>query len=134
MIEGAKFEPGQEFRHKLEEISSAAQRLLLYLLAIIQHRPDLRPEAVPERLRMANSRFRALLGDELQILSARLLGQDYRPDQDVPGALVELQQAVAAQSGTIVLADVAAQIRARLALYQEAVPIVLQMARPGWWD
>ena len=134
LIEGAKFEPGQEFRHKLEEISSAAQRLLLYLLAIIQHRPDLRPEAVPERLRMANSRFRALLGDELQILSARLLGQDYRPDQDVPGALVELQQAVAAQSGTIVLADVAAQIRARLALYQEAVPIVLQMARPGWWD
>lgn len=56
LIESAKFEPGQEFRRKLQEISSIAQRLFLYLLAIIQHRPYVRPEAAPEPLRGASAR------------------------------------------------------------------------------
>ncbi len=129
LLESAEFEPGEEIRRNLESISSSAQRLLLYLLAIVQHRPDLRPEAVPEPLRVASARFRALLADELQILGGRAIGQDSRPDQDLQAALVELEQAVAAQIGAIADADVAAQVRARLALYQETVPLVLQMAR-----
>jgi len=142
LLEGAKFEPGEESRRKLEEISSAAQRLLLYLLAVIQHRPDLRPEAVTEPLRVASSRFRATLADELQLLGARVTGQvftgsagalasapDDRPEKDLQCALVELEQAVASHMGGVADADVAAQVRARLALYQESVPLVLQMAR-----
>jgi multidrug resistance protein MdtO len=129
LLKGAKFEPGEELRRQLEENSSAAQRLLLYLLAIIQHRPDLRPEAVPETVRGASSRFRAALADELQILSARLIGQPQRSQQDLQGALVELEQTVAGQIAVIPNADVAEQIRARLALYRETVPIVLQMPR-----
>jgi multidrug resistance protein MdtO len=129
LLEGAKFEPGKELRRKLEAFSSSAQRLLLYLLAIIQHRPDLRPEAVPEAVRVASSRFRSALADELQILGARVTGQDDRQAQDLRGALVEIEQAVASQLGAIADADVAEQVRARLALYQEAVPLVLEMGR-----
>src|SRR5262249_25635154 len=91
LLESAKLEPGQEFRRKLEEINSAAQRLLLCLLAIIQHRPDLRPEAVPEVLRGASADFRTALAGELQILAGRVIGQDQRPDQDLQGPLHELE-------------------------------------------
>jgi len=129
LLESAKFEPGEEARRKLEEIVSCAQRLLLYLLAIIQHRPDLRPEAVTESLRVASSRFRTTLADELQILGARTIGKDDRPDEDMQGALSELEQSVASQIGAVAYTNVAAQIRARLTLYQAAVPIVTQMAR-----
>jgi multidrug resistance protein MdtO len=129
LLQSAKFELSQEFRRKLQEISSTAQRLFLYLLAIIQHRPDLRPEAVPELLREASSRFRAALADELHILSARVIGREVRPDHDFQGALVELERVSASQVATIGSADVVAQARARLALYQEAVPIVQQMAQ-----
>jgi multidrug resistance protein MdtO len=129
LLESAKFEPGQEIRSKLGSVSSCSQRLLLYLLAIIQHRPDLRPEAVPEPLRIASSRFRTTLADELQILGARVAGQDDRPDLDLQGALVALELAVSLEIGAITEGDVATQIRSRLQLYQDAVPAVLQMAR-----
>jgi multidrug resistance protein MdtO len=129
LLEGAKFEPGEESRRKFEEISSTAQRLLLYLLAVIQHRPDLRPEAVTEPLRVASRRFRAALADELQILSGCVLGQESRSDQGLQGALVELEHAAASQIDQIADADVVGQIRARLSLYQDAVRIVLQMDR-----
>ena len=129
LLESAKFEPDEKVRRKLEEMSSAAQRLLLYLLAIIQHRVDLRPEAVTEPLRVASMRLRATLADELQILGDRTLGNDGRPTPDLQGALAELEQAVAFQINTVANADVVAQVRARLALYQEAVPITLQLAR-----
>jgi len=129
LIESARFEPGEESRRKLEEMSSAAQRLLLYLLAIIQHRSDLRLEAVPEALVVGGRRFRVALADELQILSARVTGHDNRPDQDLSGALAELDQVVAIQIPQLADADVAGQVRARLSLYKDVVPIVLQMTR-----
>jgi len=124
LLEGAKFEPGKELRRKLAGINSTAQRLFLYLLAIIQHRPDVRPEAVPEPLREASADFRTALSEQLQTLSARIMGDDVRPDHDSPGALVELEQVAAAQMGNIADVDVVAQIRARLELYQQAVLIV----------
>jgi multidrug resistance protein MdtO len=129
LLESARFEFGTEFRRKLEAINSAAQRLLLYLLAVVQHRSDLPPDAVPESLRVASLRFRTALANELGVLAARINGRDHRQDEDLQGALVEVEQSVASQSGTITVADVAAQIHARLELYQESVPVVLQMAR-----
>jgi multidrug resistance protein MdtO len=129
LLESAKFEPGQKFRRKLQEISSTAQRLFLYLLAIIQHRPDLRPDAVPEPLREASASFRTALAQKLQILGARIVGQEVRSDRDLQATLVELEQVAAPQIATIGSADAVAQVRARLLLYQEAVPIVEQIAR-----
>ena len=129
LLESSKFEPGEKVRRKLETISSEAQRLLLYLLAIGQHRADLRPEAVPETIRVASSRFRALFAAQLQILAARAIGRIDQSDQDLHGALVELEQAVASQTGAMADASVVEQVRSRLALYQAVVPIGSQMAR-----
>jgi len=129
LLESSKFEPREELRRKLETISSEAQRLLLYLLALIQHRADLRPEAVPETIRVASSRFRASFAAELQILAARAIDPTDQPDQNLQGALVQLEQEVASQIGAIADASVVEQVRARFALYQAAVPIVSQMAR-----
>jgi multidrug resistance protein MdtO len=126
LLGSAKFELDQKIGQKLQELSSVAQRLLLYLLAIVQHRPDLRPEAVPEPLRVASSRFRTVLSDELQLLGARLAAKDDRADLDLQNALNDLERTV---SSEIVNADVAAQIHARLLLYQEAVPLVQQITR-----
>ena len=50
-----------------------------------------------ESLRVASSRFRTTLTDELQILGARTIGKDDRPDEDMQGALSELEQSVASQ-------------------------------------
>jgi multidrug resistance protein MdtO len=129
LLEGAKFEPGEELRRKLAEINSTAQRLFLYLLAIIQHRPDVRPEAVPDVLREASATFRNALADELRTLSARLIGREVGPDKDLQGAFVQLEQVAATQIATIGSADVVGQIRGRTALYQQAVPIVQQIAQ-----
>jgi multidrug resistance protein MdtO len=129
LLKGAKFEPGEEVRKKLKDLSSAAQRLLFYLLAIVQHRPDLRPDAVPEALVAASSRFRTTLANELQILGARVIGREQRPDQDLQGAIGDLERTVASRIDGITDAGLVEQIRARLALYQEAVPIVAQMTR-----
>jgi multidrug resistance protein MdtO len=129
LLEGAKFEPGEQVRRKLQEINSTAQRLFLYLLAIIQHRPDVRPEAVPEPLREASASFRTALADELQILSARIIRKEIRPDHDLQGTLIELERVSASQIGTITSSDVVAQVRARATLYRQVVRIVQQMAR-----
>ena len=129
LLESARFEPGAEFRRKLEAINSAAQRLLLYLLAIIQHRPDLRSDAVPESLRVASLRIRTTLANELEVLAARTNGPDHRQHEDLQGALVEVEQTVASQSSLITEPALTAQIHARLELYQASVPVVLQMAR-----
>src|SRR5262249_10856217 len=122
LVEGAKFEPGEAFRKRLEGVSTTAQRLLLYLLATIHHRPYLRPEAVPEPLRLAAARFRATLADELQILAGRMLGKDGRPDHDLSGALVELEHSVSSHIGAVTDPNLTSQIQGRLELYRESVP------------
>jgi hypothetical protein len=101
----------------------------LHLLAIIQHRPDLRPSAVPEPLRAASAKFRATLVGVLLNLSDRVEGKSDRAMPDLPSALAELENIVAAHINAVTDASVAAQIRARLALYQEAVPFALKLIR-----
>jgi multidrug resistance protein MdtO len=129
LLESSKFEPGENVRRKLEELSSKAQRLLLYFLAVIQHRPAVRPDAVPEPLRVASSRFRTTLADELQTLAARADGQVDRPGQDLKSALAELEQSVAASKDPMANVEVAVQVHGRLGLYQEAARILAQMAQ-----
>ena len=62
-------------------------------------------------------------------LAARVAGKSARAMPDLSSALAELEKTVAAQIRTVTDAGVAAQIRARLALYQETVPFALKLIR-----
>ncbi len=127
--EGSKFEFDTVRRERLIDIDNTAQRLFLHLLAIVQHRPDLRPFQAPEPLRAASARFKATLAGLLLNLADRVGGKGERPMPDLPSALAELEKTVATQINTVTDANVAAQVRARLALYQEAVPFAMKLVR-----
>jgi hypothetical protein len=129
LLESSKFEFGVARRERLEAVSYTVQMFFLHLLAIIQHRPDLRPSAVPEPLRTASAKFRATLTGVLENLSDRVEGKSARAMPDLPLALAELEKTVAAHIRTVTDAGVAAQIRARLALYQETVPFAMRLIR-----
>jgi hypothetical protein len=129
LLESSKFEFGAARRERLEAVSYTVQMFFLHLLAIIQHRPDLRPSAVPEPLRAASAKFRAALTGVLLNLADRVDGKSARAMPDLSSALAELEKTVAAQINTVTDARVAAQIRARLALYQETVPFVMKLTR-----
>lgn len=129
LFESSKFEPGALQRERLEAMDNTAQMLFLHQLAIIQHRPDIRPSAVPEPLRAASAKFRATLAEFLLNTSDRVNDKSERPVPDLPSALVELEQAVAAQIKTVTDANIVRQIRARLTLYQETVPIAMKLTR-----
>ena len=127
--ESSKFESGAARRERLMVIDNTVQMFFLYLLAIVQHRPDLRPFTVPESLRVASVRFRATLADVLLNLADRVEGKAERPMPDLAAALADLEKTVAAQINTVTDAGIAAQIRARLALCQEAVPFAMKLVR-----
>jgi multidrug resistance protein MdtO len=131
LLESSKFESGAERREQLEAIRDGAQTLFLHQLAIIQHRSDLRPSSVPEPLRAESLRFRKTLATVLDNLSDRVQGKPERLMPDLKSAMADLEQTVAAQINTVTDAGVAAQIRARLALYQAAVPIATKLSRLG---
>ncbi|MGO8836383.1 MAG: FUSC family protein [Limisphaerales bacterium] len=124
MQESSKFEGGSELRKKLEAFGDGAKSLLLHLLAIIQHRPDLRPDAVPEPLRAASLRFRTTLAGVLENLSDRVQGKPERPWPDFKSALAELEKTFAVEIKNVTDANAVAHLHGRLALYRETVPIV----------
>ena len=126
--ESSKFESGSELRKGLEALDDQARSLTLHLLAIIQHRPDLRPAAVPERLRAASLRFRLALAGALQNLSDRVQGQAKGPQPDHAAELAELERIFAVEINSIREANVVAQINGRLALYREIVPVVAKLS------
>jgi multidrug resistance protein MdtO len=129
LFESSKFEPGASERKTLEEIRDATQTLFLHELAIIQHRADLRPHAVPETIRAASARFRAALADVLLNLSDRVEGKSERPGPQLSSTLRDLETSVAVQIRNIDDASLLAQIRARLELYREAVPSTEKLVR-----
>jgi len=130
LLESSKFESGAERRERLEAISNTAQALFLHQLAIIQHRSDLWPSSVPESLRAASARFRTTLAGVLMNLGDRVEGKPERPMPDLPSALAELEKAIATQIKHVSDTGVAAQIHARLTLYQETIPLVMRLTRP----
>jgi multidrug resistance protein MdtO len=129
MLEGSKFEFVTSRREKLEVVNDTIQKLFLYLMAIIQHRPDLRPSAVPEPLRAASFHFRTSLAEAFEIISDRVEGKSERPIPELQAALDALEQTVARQINAVTDVNIIAEIRARLALYQKTVPIVMQLVR-----
>jgi multidrug resistance protein MdtO len=127
LLESSKFESGAEQRGRLETIGNTAQALFLYQIAIIQHRSDLRPSSVPEPLHAASAKFRLTLAEVLLNLADRVEGKPERLMPDLPSALAELEKTVATEIKHVSDTNVAAQVRARLTLYQEAVPFVMKL-------
>ena len=129
MQESSKFESGGELRKKLESLGDEAKSLMLRLLAIIQHRPDLRPDVVPEPLRAASLRFRTTLAGVLENLSDRVQGKPERQWPDIEAALAEVEKTIAVEIKNVTDANVVAHLLGRLALYKEIVPVVGKLTR-----
>jgi len=127
--ESSKFESDAVRRERLMVIDNTVQMFFLHLLAIVQHRPDLRPSAVPVPLRAASARFRATLAGVLLNLADRVEGKTERPMPNLPSALADLEKTVATLIKTVTDANVAAEIRARFALYEQAVPFAMKLVR-----
>lgn len=126
--ESSVFEPGLAARDRIEGASEKAKALLLYLLAVIQHRPDLRPESVPEPLRVASKRFREGLADLLDDLSLEAVNKAEPRVVEVKSALRDLQQTMATDMSEILDITSATQIRGRLVLYKEATSVAVTLA------
>jgi len=122
--ESSRFESGGEQRKGLEALDDQGRSLTLHLLAIIQHRPDLRPAAVPEALRAASLRFRTALAAVLENLSDRVQGKAQRPWPDLAAEWAELEKTFAVEINNIRDANVVAHLHGRLALYRDIVPVV----------
>ena len=129
MREGSRFESGGDLRKGLEALADEAKSLSLHLLAIIQHRPDLRPDAVPEPLRAASFRFRTRLAAVLENLSDRVRGKPERPWPDLEAELAEVERTFAVEIKSVTDANVVAHLHGRLALYKEIVPVVGKLTR-----
>jgi multidrug resistance protein MdtO len=129
MFESAKFESGAFRRGNLAETNDAIQTLFLFLMAFVQHRPDLRPSMVPAPLYAASFHFRTKLAEGLEVLSDRMAGQIGRTMPDLQLALTSLEETVSQQIHTVSDSGLVAHIRARLTLYQEAVAITVKLTR-----
>jgi multidrug resistance protein MdtO len=129
MMESSKFEPGSLLRGNLEATNYTVQRLFLYLMAIIQHRPDLRPGTIPEPMRAASSHFRTALAVTLENVSDQLACQPGSSQTDLTAAYIRLEETVTTQIHAVTDPILAAHIRARLALYQEATSSTMTLTR-----
>jgi hypothetical protein len=130
MQESSKFESGAEIRKKLEALDDGAKSLFLPLLALIQHRPDLRPDdSVPEPMRSASLRFRTTLARLLENLADGVEGKPQRPWPDLEAELAELERTFAIEIKNVADANVAANLHGRLALYKEIVPAAGELMR-----
>jgi len=129
MREGSKFESGGELRKGLEALADEAKSLTLHLLAVIQHRPDLRPAAVPEPLRAASLRFRTTLAAALENLSDRVQGKPEHSWPDIEAELADMEKTFAVEIKNVTEVNVVAQLHGRFALYKEIVPMVGKLTR-----
>ena len=69
------------------------------------------------------------MAEALENISDRVEGKSERPIPELQAALDALEQTVALQINAVTDVSIIAEIRARLALYQKTVPILMQLAR-----
>jgi multidrug resistance protein MdtO len=123
-----EFEPGAPSRNRFEAASQKTKTLFLNLLAILQHRTDLRPGSVPESIRASSARFRTTLSDLLDALSNRDADRVRHGVAESKAALAGLEQTVAADISGVRDPAFAGEIHGRLALYQEAAAIAVALS------
>jgi multidrug resistance protein MdtO len=127
--ESLEFEPGAAVRERFRAAGDKMKTLLLYLLAIVQHRPNLRPDSVPESLRAGSARFRETLADFLDNLANGVVDDAESRSAHVKTAFRELEQTISTDIDDIQDTTSVAEIRGRLVLYQEATSVAVTIAR-----
>jgi multidrug resistance protein MdtO len=124
----SEFEPGTAQLGSIEAASEKMKALFLNLLAILQHRIDLRPDSVPESMRAASVRFRAALADLLDDLSTGATVNTRHRIADSKAALADVEQTFATDTNNIKDDAIAAQMRGRLVLYHRAASVAVTLA------
>ena len=127
---GAKFEPGAGIRRQLDHARSCAEKLMIPLLAIVQHKVDLPMGTLPQPLHQAYCRLNTAIAHFLEELAEETSGHDAISLPDLLTPLQELETEAAGHLSFTTDVAAAGHIRARLELCRQAVRIASQMERP----
>jgi multidrug resistance protein MdtO len=127
-LEEAAFEPSlpgeeeRDTRAALQRVTIDAQAVFLNQLAIARHRPDFALDLLPPALRAGIRRLNTAVAARLDAVADRIEGKRETPLPDLQAALADLAGIVESLRGPATSDEVAAEARARLALYRMLVP------------
>jgi multidrug resistance protein MdtO len=106
----------------LQRVTIDAQAVFLNQLAIARHRPDIALALLPPALRSGIRRLNTAVAARLDALADRIEGKADTSFPNLEAPLADLAGVVESLLGHMPTADVAAEARARLALYRVLVP------------
>jgi len=135
-LEEAAFEPDvlSPEKHGLRDVAQRvtidAQAVFLNQLAVARHRPDFAPGVLPPPVRAGIRRLNTAVAARLDAVADSVEGKARAPLPDLQGPLADLADVVESSLGRVASADVAAQVRGRLALYRVLVPRIERLAAP----
>src|SRR5262249_3623730 len=105
-----------------------AQAVFLNQLAIARHRPDFARSVLPPSVRAGISRFNTAVAERLDAVANPGDGTAGAPRPGLRGPLAELTEVVEPVVADAGRSAVAAELRARLALYRLLVPRIERLA------
>jgi vesicle coat complex subunit len=123
----SEFESPNSLRIQTAEVTEKLKILFLFLLAIIQHRLELRPDSVSASIRVSSVQFRDSLASHLEGLSFETPLETETQLKHLRIALQRLEEAIAAENDKTVGNDVLAQIHGRFALYEKAIAVAASL-------
>jgi len=135
-LEEAAFEPDvlSPEKHGLRDVAQRvtidAQAVFLNQLAVARHRPDFAPGVLPPPVRTGIRRLNTAVAARLDAVADRVEGKARAPLPDLQGPLADLADVVESSLRRVASADVAGQVRGRLALYRVLVPRIERLAAP----
>src|SRR5262245_46867834 len=135
-LEEAGFEPSVpgerdwDTRAALQRVTIDAQAVFLDQLAVARHRPDFAPAVLPPPIRAGVRRLNTAVAARLDAVADRIEGKTETPLPDLQAPLADLAGVVESFPGRATTADIAAEVRGRLALYRVLVPRVERLAAP----
>jgi multidrug resistance protein MdtO len=127
-LEEAGFEPSVpgdrdwDTRAALQRVTIDAQAVFLNQLAIARHRPDFALALLPPPLRAGIRRLNTAVAARLDAVADRIEGKADTALPDLQAPLGDLAGIIESLSGPAASRDIAAEARARLALYRILVP------------
>jgi len=127
-LEEAGFEPSVpgdrdwDTRAALQRVTIDAQAVFLDQLAVARHRPDFAPAVLPPPVRAGIRRLNTAVAARLDAVADRIEGKADTALPDLQAPLGDLAGIIESLSGPAASRDIAAEARARLALYRILVP------------